>query len=225
MQRPLVVDVVMTEVKSPVKPHKKDLVRYIYALIDPRDDAVRYVGCAGDIDERLRQHMRNKNLGLPKYRWLAELKRCGLSPRLEILETVEGYLPTFAREEYWVKKLMGSGAPLTNVLLTREIPLERKKVTRSRSDRILRRRGAVVQGLFSSDMSDTGLKRIRESLGLTEEGMAKRLTGSYSTYRNAERGNPCRYATAMEILGVVNGIRAERGMAPVSLEDLGLNIQ
>ena len=211
MQRPLVVDVVMTEVKSPVKPHKKDLVRSIYALIDPRDDAVRYVGCAGDIDERLRQHMRSKNLGLPKYRWLAELKRCGLSPRLEILETVEGYLPTFAREEYWVKKLMGSGAPLTNVLLTREIPLERKKVTRSRSDRILRRRSAVVQGLFSSDMSDTGLKRIRESLGLTEEGMAKRLTGSYSTYRNAERGNPCRYATAMEILGVVNGIRAERG--------------
>ena len=219
------VDVVMTEVKSPVKPHKKDLVRYIYALIDPRDDAVRYVGCAGDIDERLRQHMRSKNLSLPKYRWLAELKQCDLSPRLEILETVEGYLPTFAREEYWVKKLMGAGAPLTNVLLTREIPLERKKVTRPRSDRILRRRGAVVQGLFSDEMSDTGLKRIRESLGLTEEGMAKRLTVSYSTYRNAERGKPCRYATAMEILGVVNGIRAERGMAPVSLEDLGLNIQ
>ena len=29
----------------------------------------------------------------------------------------------------------------------------------------------------------------------------------------------------MEILGVINGIRAERGMTPVSLEDLGLNIQ
>jgi DNA-binding XRE family transcriptional regulator len=226
MQRPLVVDVMMTEVKSLVKPHKKDLVRYIYALIDPRDDAVRYVGCAGDIDERLRQHMRSKNLSLPKYRWLAELKQCGFSPRLEILETVEGYLPTFAREEYWVKKLMRSGAPLTNVLLTREIPLERKKkATRPTSNRILRRRGAVVQELFSDKMSDTGLKRIRESLGLTEEGMVKRLTVSYSTYRNAERGKPCRYATAMEILGVVNGIRAERGMAPVSLEDLGLNIQ
>src|SRR5215470_2037306 len=143
---------------------------------------------------RLGQHLRSKDLDLPKYRWLAELKQCGLSPRLEILETVEGYLPTFTREEYWVKKLMGAGAPLTNVLLTREIPLERKKVTRPRSDRILRRRGAVVQGLFSSEMSDTGLKRIRESLGLTEEGMAKRLTVSYSTYRNAERGKPCRYA-------------------------------
>jgi DNA-binding XRE family transcriptional regulator len=221
-----VLDAVLIKVKNPVRSHKKDLIRYIYALIDPRDDAVRYVGCAGDIDERLRQHMRSKNLGLPKYRWLAELKQCGLSPRLAILETVEGYLPTFAREEYWVKKLMGSGAPLTNVLLTREIPLERKKkATRPTSNRILRRRGAVVQELFSDDMSDTGLKRIRESLGLTEEGMAKRLTVSYSTYRNAERGKPCQYATAMEILGVVNGIRAERGMAPVSLEDLGLNIQ
>jgi hypothetical protein len=25
-----------------MKPHKKDLVRYIYALIDPRTNAVRY---------------------------------------------------------------------------------------------------------------------------------------------------------------------------------------
>jgi len=76
-----------------------------------------------------------------------------------------------------------------------------------------------------SDMSETGLERIRKSLGLTEEGMAKRLTVSYSTYRNAEKGKPCRYATAMEILGAINGIRAERGMSPVSLEDLELNIQ
>ena len=215
----------LTKVKNSVRPHIKDLIRYIYALIDPRDNVVRYVGCAGYIEERFRQHMRSKNLGLPKYRWLAELKQCGLSPRLEILETVDGYLPTFAREEYWVKKLLGSGAPLTNVLLTREIPLERKKkATRPTSDRILRHRNAVAQELFSN-MSETGLERIRKSLGLTEEGMAKRLTVSYSTYRNAEKGKPCRYATAMEILGVINGIRAERSMSLQSLEDLELNIQ
>jgi putative transposase len=60
-------------------------------------------------------------------------------------------------------------------------------------------------------MDETGLKRIRGQLGLTEEGMAKRLTVSSSTYRHAEKGKPCRYATAMEILGVINGIRAEKG--------------
>lgn len=204
--------------------HKKDLVRYIYALIDPRNNAVRYVGCAGDIDKRLQEHMRSKNLGLPKYQWLAELKQSGLSPRLEILETVEGYSPTFAREEYWVKRLIRSGEPLTNVLLTREIPLERKKrAIKPGADRIIK--CEVIQEIPSDEEHETGLKRIREELGLTEEGMAKRLTVSYSTYRNAEKGRPCRYATAMEILGVVNGIRAERGMSPISLEDLGLNIQ
>ena len=36
-------------------------------------------------------------------------------------------------------------------------------------------------------MDETGLKRIRGELGLTEEAMAKRLTVSYSTYRNAEK--------------------------------------
>jgi DNA-binding XRE family transcriptional regulator len=45
-------------------------------------------------------------------------------------------------------------------------------------------------------MDETGLKRIRGQLGLTEERMAKRLTVSSSTYRNAEKGKPCRYATA-----------------------------
>jgi len=161
---------------------------------------------------------------LPKYQWLAELKQCGLSPKLEILETVEGYSPTFAREEYWVKKLIRSGEPLTNVLLTREIPLERKKrAIKSGADRIIR--WEVVQEAPSDEERDTGLKRIRGESGLTEEAMAKRLTVSYSTYRNAEKGKPCRYATAMEILGVINGIRTERGMPSVSLEDLGLNIQ
>ena len=204
--------------------HKKDLVRYIYALIDPRNNAVRYIGCAGDIKKRLQEHMRSKNLGLPKYQWLAELKQRGLSPKLEILETVDGYCATFAREEYWVKKLLRSGEPLTNVLLTREIPLERKKkVTIPRADRAIRH--VAVQEIPSDDEHETGLKRMRGELGFTEEGMAKRMTVSYSTYRNAEKGKPCRYATAMEILGVINGIRAERGMFPVSLEDLGLNIQ
>jgi DNA-binding XRE family transcriptional regulator len=207
-----------------VRPHKKDLVRYIYALIDPRNDAVRYVGCAGDISKRLQEHMRSKNLAAPKYQWLAELKQSGLSPKMEVLETVEGYSPTFTREEYWVKKLVRSGEPLTNVRLTREFPLERKKrVTRPKAGRAIRH--VVVQEVSSNEERDTGLKRIRGELGLTEEGMAKRLTVSYSTYRHAEKGKPCRYATAMEILGVINGIRAERGMSSVSLEDLGLNIQ
>ena len=160
-----------------MKPHKKDLVRHIYALIDPRTNAVRYVGCAGDIPKRLQEHMRSKNLSLPKYQWLTELKQCGLSPQLEILETVEGYGPTFAREEYWIKKLMRSGEPLTNVLLTREIPLEQKKrVIKPGADRM--RRCEIVQEVFSDEERETGLKRIRGELGLTEEGMAKRLTVS-----------------------------------------------
>jgi len=109
-------------------------------------------------------------------------------------------------------------------LLTREIPLERRKrATKPRADRVVRH--VVVQEVSWNEECETGLKRIRGEWGLTEEGMAKRLTVSYSTYRNAEKGKPCRYATAMEILGVINGIRAERGMSSVSLEDLGLNIQ
>jgi len=74
-------------------------------------------------------------------------------------------------------------------------------------------------------MNDIPLKRIREELGFTVEGFAKRLSVSYSTYRSAESGKPCRYSTATEILGVINGLRAAKSEPPLSLDELGLNIQ
>jgi DNA-binding transcriptional regulator YiaG len=144
--------------------------------------------------------MRSKNLAAPKYQWLAELKQSGLSPKMEVLETVEGYSPTFTREEYWVKKLVRSGEPLTNVRLTMEFPSERKKrVTRPKAGRAIRH--VVVQEVSSNEERDTGLKRIRGELGLTEEGMAKRLTVSYSTYRNAEKGKSLVSSTGFVLRG------------------------
>jgi|SRR5215469_13316946 len=123
--------------------------RPIYALIDPRDNTVRYVGirkdsqvrlrqhlykysdgkrllawleeqdrlglspdlqilveyveCAVDVEKRLAEHLRDKN-NTPKCRWLAELKRNGLLPELEILEVVDGFYGAFSREGYWNKR-------------------------------------------------------------------------------------------------------------------------
>ena len=39
--------------------------RSIYALIVPRDNTVRYIGCAIDIDERLRGHLRDRSNRIP----------------------------------------------------------------------------------------------------------------------------------------------------------------
>lgn len=60
----------------------------IYALVDPRDDRVRYVGKTKDPSRRLRAHKYNlSNPGLR--RWYADLVRIGLSPVMRVLRLVE----------------------------------------------------------------------------------------------------------------------------------------
>ena len=62
----------------------------IYALIDPRDGRVRYIGKAKDAQKRLKGHMRETRRRSPLYSWIASLKKRGLQPSCEILLTCVG---------------------------------------------------------------------------------------------------------------------------------------
>ena len=75
-------------------------------------------------------------------------------------------------------------------------------------------------------MADTKLKQLRESLGVTQEAVAKRLpTVNLRTYIRAEGGRTSvRYNTAQEILTVMNDLLREAGRDPVTLDDLGLKL-
>jgi DNA-binding XRE family transcriptional regulator len=72
----------------------------------------------------------------------------------------------------------------------------------------------------------TRLKSIRESLEPKEsqEDMARRADITLATYRSAENGRNCTYTTAVAILEALNAALAERGQAPVTLDQLGLRI-
>ncbi len=96
----------------------KSQPRYIYALIDPRDDTVRYVGVTQDVYFRLHRHI--KDTSKPDKRaWINDLEQQGLSPELEILETIEVEsdidVVALEREKYWILEFLKSGAPLLNV--------------------------------------------------------------------------------------------------------------
>lgn len=58
----------------------------IYALIDPRDDTIRYVGRSARPATRLSQHLRTGSRAVRG--WVSELRTLGLAPRQEILEYV-----------------------------------------------------------------------------------------------------------------------------------------
>lgn len=74
-------------------------------------------------------------------------------------------------------------------------------------------------------MATTSLKQMRESLGLSQEGLARRTRSiSARTIRNAEAGQRVTFETARQILEAINDIHTEVGRAAVTIDDLGLNL-
>jgi transcriptional regulator with XRE-family HTH domain len=71
----------------------------------------------------------------------------------------------------------------------------------------------------------TGLRRMRESIGATQEGVARRTSLTMGTYRRAESGKPVKYSTAEEILRAINNLLTEKGQPMVSLADLELKLE
>ncbi len=95
-------------------------VTSIYALVDPRDSRLHYVGSAVKsytLQHRLGRHIvdsRQQKKPNPSLKaWLKELALLGLKPlAVEIEETASEIGE--AREEHWIEKLHSAGAPLLN---------------------------------------------------------------------------------------------------------------
>lgn len=86
---------------------------YIYALIDPRTDEIRYIGKTINPLERPFNHMQSRER-CHRTNWLAELKREGLTPDVIFLERVDGAWPWQESERYWIAYGRAHGWPLTN---------------------------------------------------------------------------------------------------------------
>jgi len=92
---------------------------YIYALIDPRDNLIHYVGMSNDAVTRFNWHLHGGFGNIRERDWLVNLQREGLSPILQILETiaVSKNVSTVIRdrEQYWIQEMLRLGHPLLNV--------------------------------------------------------------------------------------------------------------
>jgi predicted GIY-YIG superfamily endonuclease len=63
---------------------------FIYALGDPRDGAVRYVGCTINPVSRFRDHVA-ASYDTSTYAWCRELRALGMKPVLLCLQTTDNY--------------------------------------------------------------------------------------------------------------------------------------
>lgn len=94
---------------------------YIYALADPKDGRIRYVGKTNQPYTRFKTHLRGDvRPDHPKAKWLQSLKEQGLQPSLIILEEVADE-DINACEQEWVRRFAVTGTELTNMNLIQSI--------------------------------------------------------------------------------------------------------
>ncbi len=101
----------------------------IYALVDPRDQAVRYIGQTTNPESRYQQHISTldcwnswhyeQGKAEPENvaAWITDLRRNQLKPELRILQMMESQLEADYWEWDWITLALLLGWPLVNIRL------------------------------------------------------------------------------------------------------------
>jgi len=87
---------------------------YIYALIDPRDDKIRYIGKSINPEQRYERHLHEKETNAGKVGWISGLQIRGMQPEMKILE-VANEKNWKKRERWWIERGREFGWPLLNI--------------------------------------------------------------------------------------------------------------
>lgn len=76
-------------------------MRYIYALVDPRDNTIRYVGQTDDTKRRYSEHT-NRIEATAKGAWIQELRSLDLRPSVVVLDTCDDQRQSNYLESWWM---------------------------------------------------------------------------------------------------------------------------
>lgn len=88
---------------------------FIYMLIDPRDDEIRYIGKANDVLSRLGGHLRDASRRRSRvYAWINELVASGHSPVVATLDRIPMEEWQDA-ERFYIKEYRDCGFDLLNI--------------------------------------------------------------------------------------------------------------
>jgi len=110
------------------------MTSFVYALKDPRTDAIRYVGITNQkLKDRLYQHTKENNRN-HRCNWIKSILNIGLSPEIEMLATVDDSLRVEA-EKGWIAFFRKIGADLVNATDGGEGLLNPSKETRIKLSR------------------------------------------------------------------------------------------
>jgi group I intron endonuclease len=87
---------------------------FIYTLLDPVTNQIRYIGKANNLDQRYKAHLnKTRKHQIHKRNWINSLKKQGLKPIIEILDVVPIAEWQFW-ETYWISQFKSWGFDLIN---------------------------------------------------------------------------------------------------------------
>jgi len=94
---------------------QRKILHFVYELIDPRTDAVVYVGITNNPNQRFQAHLNDTETNIKKKKWIEQLQKEHFEPHMRILEIVETREEALEREKHWIRHYTKLGEQLTNI--------------------------------------------------------------------------------------------------------------
>lgn len=169
---------------------------YIYILIDPRNNSVRYIGKTKNISRRFNQHISEASkIRNHKNNWLLSLKIDKLRPEMVVIDECEDDSWVFL-EQWYIELFKSWGYKLTNTTKggeggghfhSKEVieKIANKNRGKVRSLEVRQKISAAVKGRKYSDEIKAKVSEIAKKRGISAETRAKMIesrkrNGNYS---------------------------------------------
>jgi predicted GIY-YIG superfamily endonuclease len=121
---------------------------YIYSLVDPRDNKVKYIGKTVNLEKRMEQHLYWFTGTNPrKERWIQKLKDKGFKPEMAVIEECN-QSNWMEREKYWIAYYREVCPDLTNIADGGENSWDCAEARNSRVRKIAARTGAEIKKCY-----------------------------------------------------------------------------
>src|SRR5579859_5228539 len=130
----------------------------IYALLDPRDSSVHYVGMTDDVYKRFLAHIQCSGNNFEKNGWVLSLRAANVMVQMLELERVEDVTHARVREAYWIKHYVSLHHPVANV-----VHAKRHRGDQNKPDKLLE----YVQGEFTPKPGGKLLSDLQAQLLIT----------------------------------------------------------
>lgn len=136
---------------------KRNRSHFVYALIDPISNAVRYVGCTTDILTRMKRHRTAPGVMAI---WIGGLELIGLQPRVKMLQVCRDSATGMRAEYRWIRRFLRAGCDLLNINKRPETYEKTMRPKESRPGRRPRVTAARMEPMAAASREAIRAKRI-----------------------------------------------------------------